>query len=113
MEAEIADLQGARRGHITVAAVESVATSLLPDIIQTVRRRAPRVTFTVQIMGSFDIPAAIDSGDVDVGIVFALRKLPELHQVFLAQFQLGTVCGRTIPSRASVPSRSPLASAIP
>lgn len=91
MEAEIADLQGARRGHITVAAVESVATSFLPDIIERIRLRAPRVTFTVRVMGSFGIPAAIESGDVDVGIAFALRKSPELHQVFLAQFRLGAV----------------------
>jgi DNA-binding transcriptional LysR family regulator len=88
---DIADLQGARAGHITVAVVESVASSILPNVIDQVRARAPRMTFTVAVMGSFDIPAAIADGDADVGVAFALRKSSELHQVFLSQFRLGAV----------------------
>ena len=88
---DIADLQGARAGHITVAVVESVASSILPNVIDRLRARAPRVTFTIAVMGSFDIPAAIADGDADVGVAFALRKSSELHQVFLSQFRLGAV----------------------
>jgi len=88
---DIADLQGARAGHITVAVVESVASSILPNVIDQVRSRWPRITFTIAVMGSFDIPDAIATGEADVGVAFALRKSSELHQVFLSQFQLGVV----------------------
>ncbi len=88
---DIEDLQGARAGHITVAVVESVAASILPDVIDRVRAKAPRVTFTIAVMGSFDIPHAIAEGEADVGVAFALRKSSELHQVFVSQFRLGAV----------------------
>jgi DNA-binding transcriptional LysR family regulator len=88
-DTDIRDLQGARAGHITIAAVESVAASILPDVIARVRE--PRITFTVAVMGSFDIPDVIADGEADLGIAFALRKSPDLHQVFLAQFKLGAV----------------------
>lgn len=88
---DIADLQDARAGHITVAVVESVAASILPDVIDRVRAKAPRMTFTIAVMGSFDIPHAIAEGEADVGVAFALRKTSELHQVFVSQFRLGAV----------------------
>jgi DNA-binding transcriptional LysR family regulator len=88
---DLADLRGAQMGHITVATVESVAASILPDVIAAVRMKAPRITFTVLVKGSFDIPGAIVSGEVDVGVAFSLRKSRDLRQVFLSQFQLGAV----------------------
>ena len=88
---DIDELSGARAGHIRVAAIESVASSILPDVIAKVRARAPLVTFTIQVMGSFDIPGAIAGGEVDVGVAFALRKSGHLRQVFLSRFKLGAV----------------------
>ncbi len=44
---DIADLQGTGTGHITVAVVESVASSILPNVIDQVRSRSPGMTFTV------------------------------------------------------------------
>jgi DNA-binding transcriptional LysR family regulator len=88
---DIEDLRGARAGHIAVAVVESVAASILPDVIDQIRGRAPRVTFTIAVMGSFDIPGAVASGEADVGVAFALRKSSELRQVFLSRFKLGAV----------------------
>lgn len=87
---EIADLLGARSGHVTVAAVESVMP-ILRDTILALRRSAPRLTITVATMGSFSIPEAITRGEADIGIAFALRKAVELRQVHRAQFRLGAV----------------------
>ncbi len=89
--ADIEDLHGIRGGHVTVAVVESVATAILPHVIDQVRARAPRITFTVSVMGSFDIPAAIEAGEADIGVAFALRKSADLQQVSVTQFRLGAV----------------------
>ena len=97
MGSDIEDIHGARIGHITVAVADSVASSILPHAIDQIRARAPRVTFTVVVMGSFNIPRAVIAGEVDVGVAFALRKSSELHQVSLAQFRLGAVV-RPVPS---------------
>lgn len=87
---DIADLQGARTGHVTVAAVES-AMPILRDTILAMRKLAPRVTTTVTTMGSFAIPDALARGEADIGVAFALRKSIDLRQVHRAQFRLGAV----------------------
>jgi DNA-binding transcriptional LysR family regulator len=90
-QSDIDEMRGARAGHITIAAIESVASSILPDVIAKIRARAPRITFTIVVVGSFDIPGAIAQGDVDVGVAFALRKSVHLRQVFLSRFKLGAI----------------------
>lgn len=87
---EIADLQGARTGHVTIAAAESVM-SILRDAILEMYRSAPRITITVTTMGSFSIPDALERGEADIGVAFALRKSVELLQVHRRQFRLGAV----------------------
>ncbi len=84
-------LRGARAGHITVATVEGVCGAIVPDAIEKLRQRAPRVTIAVNSMGSFAIPPAVADGNADIGIAFALRRSPELHQLALGRFRLGAV----------------------
>nr|WP_284701289.1 LysR substrate-binding domain-containing protein [Rhodoplanes tepidamans] len=93
-------MRGARAGHIAVSTVEGVCGALLPEVIGTLRARAPRVTIAVSTMGSFAIPDAIAAGDADVGVAFALRRAPELRQVAVSRFKLGAI----------VPPDHPLAS---
>ncbi len=88
---DIAGLQGARVGHVTIATVEGVCGAVLPEVICRLRARAPRVTIAVETMGSFAIPKAIAEGTADVGLAFALPRHPELRQVALAKFRLGVM----------------------
>lgn len=84
-------LRGGFTGHITVAAVESVCGAVLPDAIGALHRRAPAVTLTVTVMGSLDIPRAVEQGDADVGIAFAVPITPGLKQIDAARFRLGAI----------------------
>jgi DNA-binding transcriptional LysR family regulator len=88
---DVESLRGARAGHITVATVEGVCGALLPEAIERMRRRAPRVTISVVTMGSFAIPRAIAQGEADIGVAFALRRSSDLHQVAIGRFRLGAV----------------------
>jgi DNA-binding transcriptional LysR family regulator len=88
---DIDSLRGGRAGHITVATVEGVCGSILPDVIDRMRGRAPRVTLGITTMGSFAIPHAVTQGDADIGLAFALRRSPDLQQVALGRFRLGAV----------------------
>jgi DNA-binding transcriptional LysR family regulator len=88
---DVDGLRGARAGHITVATVEGVCGAVLPDVIERMRQRAPRVTIMVATMGSFAIPRAIAEGEADIGVAFALRRSPDLQQIALGRFRLGAV----------------------
>jgi DNA-binding transcriptional LysR family regulator len=97
-------LRGARAGHITVATVEGVCGAVLPEAIERMRGRAPRVTVSVATMGSFGIPRAIAEGEADVGVAFALRRSPDLQQVALGRFRLGAIVppGHPLAARKKV-----------
>lgn len=88
---DIEGLKGAQAGHVAIAAVEGVSGALLPAVIGALRERAPRVTVSVEALGSFAIPRAVAEGDADLGLAFALPRRPELRQVALARFKLGAI----------------------
>ncbi|WP_445491582.1 LysR family transcriptional regulator [Rhodopseudomonas sp. RCAM05734] len=88
---DIGALKGGHAGQIRIAAVEGVCGEILPDAIQRMRARAPRVTVTVETMGSFAIPSVIAEGLCDIGLAFALPRNGDLHQVALNRFRLGAV----------------------
>ena len=88
---DIAALKGGHTGHIRIAAVEGVCGEILPDAIQRMREREPRVTVTIESMGSFAIPSVIAEGLSDIGLAFALPRHSDLHQVALSRFRLGAV----------------------
>lgn len=88
---DIEALRGARLGHISIAAVEGVAASLLPDVILRMRAIAPRVCLTTRTMGSRVIPSALVEGTADVGIAFSLGRSPLIRQAYVARFKLGAI----------------------
>ncbi|MDF1778409.1 MAG: LysR family transcriptional regulator [Rhizobiaceae bacterium] len=89
--AEIDALKGARIGHLTIGAVEGVCTSLLPIVLRELKERAPRITYSVDSMGSAAIPEQVQNGLTDIGIAFNLPRSPELRQIFVAKFKLGAI----------------------
>jgi len=86
---DVQSLSGAWRGTVTIACIESLVESVLPDLIASHRSRARRVTFATEVMGSSDVLAALSRGEADIGIAMALRHPQDLRQVALKRFRLG------------------------
>jgi len=88
-----------KTGHIAVAAVESVAAAILPNVIDLMRARAPGITF-------YDHRDGIvrHSGRHcrwrrrTLASPSRFGKSHELHQVFLSRFKLGAVVKTRSPS---------------
>lgn len=101
---DIEGLKGARAGHVSIAAVEGVSGALLPAVLGALRTRAPRVTASVRALGSLAIPGAVEEGEADIGLAFALPRRPELRQVAMGRFKLGAIMAPDHPlaGRASV-----------
>jgi DNA-binding transcriptional LysR family regulator len=70
---EINDLQGLRRGTVTVAVVESVARGLLPQVLAEFWQRYPAITVEVKVASSQQAFDAVNEGDCDIGIAFDVR----------------------------------------
>ena len=70
LRAELEDLRGLRRGRVSLAAIQSVAGTLLPRAISAYQARYPGVGFEVTIAGNDKILAALAGDEVDLGIAF-------------------------------------------
>src|SRR6218665_801680 len=89
IHSELEAMQGLRSGHVEIAAVEALTSDLLPNVIDQLRKLHPRITVGVNVLGSAMIPDAIASGDVDMGIAFAIEPTTNLLQLATPPFQLG------------------------
>jgi DNA-binding transcriptional LysR family regulator len=73
---EIADLRELRRGHLSIGASHSIATYVLPDLIETYRLRYPQVTLSVEAGWSPQILSHVMSHDLDLGLVVLVTPEP-------------------------------------
>lgn len=101
---DIEGLRGARTGHVSIVTVEGLCGSFLPEALERLHRRAPRITVGASTRGSAAIADAVSSGEADIGIAFDLPRHAELRQVAVARFRLGLVATPDHPlaGRASV-----------
>lgn len=84
-------------GTVRVAAVPSVATRLLPGVVQTFRHKAPQVRLELRDMDSPMVATAVRNGSVDVGIAGLASAANDLQSDLLLQEPFGVVCWRDHP----------------
>lgn len=101
---ELEQLRGVERGEVRIAAVEALNAEFLPTVIEQMARRYPNVRMHVNILGSTAIAGQIMSGEMDVGLAFALPLGDDLDAVCTGTFTLGAVMSRShsLAMRAAV-----------
>jgi DNA-binding transcriptional LysR family regulator len=73
---EIADLKELRTGHLAIGASHTVASHLLPGVIEAYRLRYPQVSLTVETGWSPEVLGRIGSHDLDLGLVMLTSPKP-------------------------------------
>lgn len=74
---EIADLKELRRGHLSIGASHTIASHLLPDLVENYRLKYPRVTLSVETGWSPEILNRVVSHDLDLGLVVLVTPKPD------------------------------------
>jgi DNA-binding transcriptional LysR family regulator len=77
----IDDMQQLRTGHVSVASIEGVATTLLSECIVAYRQAHGNVSISVSVLSSRAVVEAVLSGEVEIGLAFEPQKLRELRFV--------------------------------
>jgi DNA-binding transcriptional LysR family regulator len=75
MRSELDELKGERKGHVSVAAMDSLFVDLLPATVEDFSNAYPAVTYSIAAMLSHEVPQRIVSGEYDAGISY-IAKLP-------------------------------------
>lgn len=70
VKSQIKDLQGERRGHVSIACSQAPMVSLLPAEIEKYRALHPAVTFSIRVCTRYTAVTDLKSFDADIAIVF-------------------------------------------
>lgn len=94
LDATVGDLDalaGMRRGTVQVASVESVAETLVPDIVAAFRVRHPGIHVSLRLGDSESVVDALRRGETDVGFAFEPPRDPRLAVGHACDLAIGAV----------------------
>ena len=97
MRTELDALKGERKGHVSVAAMDSMLIDFLPAAVEEFSSSYPAVRYTISSAVPSEVPELVAKGDNDIGICF-LGKLPAaLLVVAKAPFPPGVMMAPSHP----------------
>ncbi|HXE22277.1 MAG TPA: LysR family transcriptional regulator [Rhodoferax sp.] len=97
MRTELDALKGERKGHVSVAAMDSLLIDFLPTAVEEFSETYPAVQYAIQSAMPSDVPEQVMVGDYDIGICY-IGKLPAgLEVVATAPFPPGVVMASSHP----------------
>lgn len=85
------DIATEARGIVRLAALPSVAASVLPDAILTFRKNRPNVTFDLKDVIAGQVLTLVQSDQVDFGVMGGTVKAADIETIFEAQDRLHVV----------------------
>ncbi|MDR6509910.1 DNA-binding transcriptional LysR family regulator [Novosphingobium capsulatum] len=91
VRAQIEDLRGLKRGHVTLAIMDALTKGYIPARLRTIQNRYPGISVDVRVMANEHIRGAIASGEVDFGICFDPQTFRDLTVLAYANIRLGFV----------------------
>jgi len=89
--AEIRRIQGVHQGHVSLVAMDSHATSVMPALVREVGAQHPLVSLSIELATPDDAEAALLTGQADLAAIFNLKPRRELLVLWKSALPLGCV----------------------
>ncbi|MBX3611148.1 MAG: LysR family transcriptional regulator [Hydrogenophaga sp.] len=89
--AQVEDLRALRRGHVNVGVSHSTAEYLLPEVVESVQRHHPGITFSVRSGNGETLLRWLANGEIDVAYCLRRAPPPGVEEVRSHPQQLGVV----------------------
>ena len=105
LKSKIADLSGARRGHIGIACSQAFTDRLIPEEIETYRRQSPAVSFEVQVRDHTRGVLALSDFDADLALLLNPPPTPDLQILLYGRQPLCALMRRDHPLAGDGPVR--------
>jgi DNA-binding transcriptional LysR family regulator len=102
--AQLEELRGLRRGHVSVAVVEGAIAEFLPDVLASFNRSYPLVSLAANVHGSEGVLRRLRAGEVEIGILFNPPLTPAIRVAQSKRYRLGAIVppGHPLAKRRSV-----------
>jgi DNA-binding transcriptional LysR family regulator len=89
--AQLEELRGLRRGHVSVAVVEGAIAEFLPDVLASFNRSYPLVSLAANVHGSEGVLRRLRAGEVEIGILFNPPLTPAIRVAQSKRYRLGAI----------------------
>lgn len=73
------DVRDMRIGHISIATLDSIALSVLPEVVETFKTSYPEISYTIQTEEPHNVMLAVAEGKADVGVSFSNDLHPDVR----------------------------------
>ena len=102
--ADVRRIQGVHQGHVSLVAMDSLSTSVLPRLVGQLSAQHPLVSLSIELATPDDAEAALMGGKADLAAIFNLAPRRELLVLWKADLPLGCVVapGHPLASLGSV-----------
>jgi DNA-binding transcriptional LysR family regulator len=89
--AQLEELRGLRRGHVSIAVVEGAIAEFLPDVLASFNRSYPLVSLAANVHGSEGVLRRLRAGEVEIGILFNPPLTPAIRVAQSKRYRLGAI----------------------
>jgi DNA-binding transcriptional LysR family regulator len=87
----ISDLNGLRRGHVSIVAAQATSTDFLPHAISVLRAQHPGVSFNCDFTGTTNVVPRLLDGTADIGIAFQTPSDRRVRNVIAVPLPFGVI----------------------
>lgn len=97
LEEDLRTMRGEQFGTVRLGAMDSLANSILPDLIESFALRYSRIRFSVDIMTPKEAAHELEIGSIDLALVFNVPADSSRHILWSAPLPFGCVVGAGHP----------------
>ena len=97
VKSQIADLSGARRGHVSIVCGQALLPQFIASQIALYRKEHPAVTFSVRVSDRISAVDELTSFDADLAVVFESVRTPEFQPLARVVQPLKAIMATTHP----------------
>ena len=91
MRSFVSDLNGLRRGHVSIVAAQATSTDFLPHAIAELKNRFPRVSFDCDFTGTANVIPRLIDGTADIGVAFQSSSDRRVRNVISVPLPFGVI----------------------
>lgn len=91
LDITLQEMRGEERGTVRLAAMDSLANGVLPELHGWLREAHPHIRLTTDILAPIDAARALDEGTADVVVAFDLPRLRHQHVIWTEKLRFGCI----------------------
>ncbi|MEZ5935624.1 MAG: LysR family transcriptional regulator [Alphaproteobacteria bacterium] len=97
LDSGLREMRGQERGTVRIAAMDSLANGILPELVHWLQEEHPRLHLAVNVVTPAEASRELDDGTVDLVVAFNLPQQRHQHRLWIEQLPFGCALAPSHP----------------